>query len=144
MKTFIMSLLFAAFASTGLAQCDKEVVLKFNRLTESKVLQAGTPQQIEASINFSKDRIIITAMMGGSAKTIESNVKKVIFCSWKSFLKDGRAEYQTESRKGTEGPFDPSSISLESVNSLTKVIFTPPSADGTFIQFDIVNTASGN
>jgi hypothetical protein len=138
MKTLIMVLGFAAFTHVSFAQCDQKVLLKFNKLTENKNGQPGTPSDVTGSVDFAKDKIIITAIMGGSAKTIESNITKVAVCSWKTFLKDGKAQYQTLSRKGNEGPFDPASIEVESVNGITKVIFTPPSNDGTSIQFDIV------
>ncbi|WP_207429763.1 hypothetical protein [Pedobacter sp. SYSU D00535] len=134
MKTLFI-LLLAAVSQLSYAQCDKNFLLNFNEITEIRGT-SSSPMKSEGTISFSKNVIIIKALINGSEKLITSQVRSVE-CDWSSFLKEGKSTYQLYSGKGNDVPKDAATLVLEGTDGKLKVSFRPPSAE---LQFQITQT----
>jgi len=125
MKTLLITT-FSLLTQLTFAQCDKDFLLNFNQITEIRGI-TNSPMKTEGTINFSKDKIVIKAIMNGGEKVITSQVRTAD-CNWDTFLKNGKTVYSLFAGKGPDGPKDEASLILEGVNGKLKVIFMPPNA----------------
>jgi len=125
MKTVFITL-FSLLTQLTFAQCDKDFLLNFNEITEIRGA-TNSPMKTEGTISFSKDKIVIKAIMNGGEKLITSQIRNAD-CNWDTFLKNGKTVYSLFSGKGPGGPKDEASLILEGVNGKLKVIFMPPNA----------------
>ncbi len=125
MKT-LTTILLAVLTQLTFAQCDKDFLLNFNEITEIRGT-TNSAMKTEGIISFSKDKIIIKAIVKGGEKVITSNIRNAD-CKWDTFLKNGKTVYSLFSSKDSDSPKDEASLILEGVNGKLKVIFMPPNA----------------
>ncbi|MET0392535.1 MAG: hypothetical protein ABW019_05315 [Chitinophagaceae bacterium] len=130
MKNLMFTVLFAVLSLAATAQCDKKATAK---ATTGYFVQDGNKQQgmpFDASLTFSKDKIVITINMSGQSMTVTNTITETVSCEWKSFLKDGKAVYKASANKGT-GDVEPTTIRINGKDGKTTIYFgNDPDTDG--------------
>ena len=80
MKTLIIILALALTATASYAQCQKNVVLKFNEITEIRDTVRST-LKVNGTFTFRKDKIVMKAERTGGNMIIDSEIRAVLHVS---------------------------------------------------------------
>jgi hypothetical protein len=137
MRKLILLVGLFAFHQITYGQCEKKVILKSNNMRGLKYGSVTKEMAVEASISIDKEKIVLTASKDGMTETVDCEIKEVVICDWKEYLKDGKAQFKVLGKKGSENPTS-SIVDIESANGYTKVTFgLDPDTTGSKLQFDI-------
>jgi ribosomal protein S5 len=80
MKTLIIILALALSTTASYAQCEKNVVLKFNEITEIRDAVRST-LKVNGTFTFRKDKIVMKAERTGGNMIIDSEIRAVLHVS---------------------------------------------------------------
>ena len=132
MKHFIILMLSTLTCSLCVAQCPKNLLLKFSQVTEIRD-EARTPFKTEGIIRFSQDSILISSKVNGEDRVIESTIDSVSACAWNREIQNGMSSYSLSSSKILGEPKDKATLILTCENGKLMVTFKPPGAELQFL-----------
>lgn len=139
MKNLILTALFGVLFLAAAGQCDKKATAK---ASTGYFVQEGNRQPIpmEASLTFSKEKVLITIQAGGQSMNVTNTIVEVVSCEWKDFLKDGKAVYRASANKGSGDP-EPTTIRINAKDGKTTIYFgdDPDTNEGLELELKEIN-----
>lgn len=136
MKKLLMLGVFCSILSVGYTQCEKLSVSKTSsgRFIQNNVKQADIP--FEATITISKEKITLSGNIAGQSINIDNEIKSVVLCEWKEYLKNGQSVYKVTTDKGN-GVFENSIIKIIAKDGKTTISFAAEADEKNGLELDI-------
>lgn len=127
---------FSSIVSVGYTQCEKLSVSKTSsgRFIQNNVKQPDIP--FEATITINKEKIKLSGNIGGQSISIDNEIKSVVLCEWKEYLKNGQSIYKVSTDKGN-GIFENSVIRIIAKDGKTTISFASEADDKNGLELDI-------